>query len=152
MVPDPKPDIPPGTPSGDQLLGNSKDKPVPPQLDVNNPEPDTSASNPLPIPVEQTGFPPQIPLDGSTATTPGLGLAAPLGLNLGVGLPCIPAGDQPVTPLTQTTTHTGGNPHTESFAGIMEGLKEVCGMMTTGFQRACLDVEEIVQKTLQEAT
>ena len=57
-----------------------------------------------------------------------------------------------MTPMTQTTVHAGGNLHANSFTGIMEGLKEVCSMMMTGFQRACLDIEAIVQKTLEEAT
>ena len=49
-----------------------------------------------------------------------------------------------------TATQAGGDPHAGTFAGVMEGLKEVCGLMSTGFQRACLDVEKIVQKTLEE--
>ena len=57
-----------------------------------------------------------------------------------------------MTPLTHTAAHAGGNLHAYSFTGIIEGLKEVCGLMTTGFQRACLDIEVIMQKTLEEAT
>ena len=57
-----------------------------------------------------------------------------------------------MTPLTHTAAHARGNPHAYSFTGVIEGLKEVCSLMTTGFQRACLDVEAIVQKTLEEAT
>ena len=57
-----------------------------------------------------------------------------------------------MTPLTHTAAHAGGNPHAYSFTGIIAGLKEVCSLMTTGFQRACLDIEAIVQKTLEEAT
>ena len=57
-----------------------------------------------------------------------------------------------MTPLTHTAAHAGGNPHAYSFTGIIEGLKEVCSLMMTRFQRACLDVEAIVQKTLEEAT
>ena len=57
-----------------------------------------------------------------------------------------------MTPLTHTAAHARGNPHTYSFTGIIEGLKEVCGMMMTRFQDACLDIEAIVQKTLEEAT
>ena len=45
----------------------------------------------------------------------------------------------------------GAIPHAYSFTSIIEGLKEVCGLMMTGFQHACLDVEAIVQKTLEEA-
>ena len=57
-----------------------------------------------------------------------------------------------MTPLTHTAAHARGNPHAYSFTGIIEGLKEICGLMMTGLQRACLDVEAIVQKTLEEAT
>ena len=34
----------------------------------------------------------------------------------------------------------------------MAGLKEVCNIMTTGFQRACLNVETIVHRPLEGAT
>ena len=57
-----------------------------------------------------------------------------------------------MNPLTHTAAHVGGNPHAYSFTSIIEGLKEVCSLMTTGFQHACLDVEAIVQKTLEGAT
>ena len=57
-----------------------------------------------------------------------------------------------MTPLTHTAAHAGGNPHAYSFTSVIEGLKEVCDLMMTGFQHACLDVEVIVQKTLEEAT
>ena len=57
-----------------------------------------------------------------------------------------------MNPLTHTVAHAGGNPHAYSFTSIIEGLKEVCSLMTTGFQCACLDVEAIVQKTLEGAT
>ena len=56
-----------------------------------------------------------------------------------------------MNPLTHTAAHAGGNPHAYSFTSIIEGLKEVCSLMTTRFQRACLDVEVIVQKTLEGA-
>ena len=102
--------------------------------------------------MDQTGFPSLIPPDGSTAIIPGLSPAAPLGQDLGVGLPHVPAGDQSMTTLTQATAYARGNPHANSFTSIMEGLKEVCSMMTTGFQRVCLDIEAIVQRTLEEAT
>ena len=152
VVPDQEPSIPPGILSRNQLPDNSQDKPVPLQPDVTTPDPDTSASNPLPKPVHQTGFPSLTPPDGSAVAIPGLILAAPPGQDPGTGFPHVPAGDQFVTLLTQTTVHARGDPHANSFTGIMEGLKEVCGMMTTGFQRACLDIEAIVQRTLEEAT
>ena len=151
-VPDQEPSAPPGIPSGDQLPDNGQDKPVPPQPDVSTPDPDASASDPLPKPVHPTGLPSPTPLDSSTAATPGLLPGAPPGQDLVTGFPHVPAGDQFVTPLTHTAAHARGNPHTNSFTGIIEGLKEVCGMMMTRFQHACLDVEAIVQKTLEEAT
>ena len=47
-VPDQEPSTPPGIPSGDQLPDNSQDNLVPPQPDVNTPDPDASASDPPP--------------------------------------------------------------------------------------------------------
>ena len=151
-VPDPEPSIPPRIPSRNQLLDEGQDKPVPPQPDVTTPDPDAFALNPLPKPVHLTGFPSLTPPDGSTVALPVLVPAAPPGQDLGMGFPRIPAGDQFVTLLTQTTAQAGGNPHASSFTGIMEGLKEVCNMMTTRFQHACLNVEAIVQRMLEEAT
>ena len=151
-VPNQEPSAPPGIPSGDQLLDNGQDKPVPPQPDVSTPDPDASAPDPLPKLVHPTGLPSPTPPDGSTAAIPGLLPGMPPDEDSVTGFPHAPARDQFVTPLTHTAAHAGGNPHTNSFTGIIERLKEVCGMMTTGFQRACLDVEAIVQKTLQEAT
>ena len=49
---DPEPNIPPRILSGDQLPDNGQDRPVPPQPDVNNPDPDASASNSLPTLVD----------------------------------------------------------------------------------------------------
>ena len=34
----------------------------------------------------------------------------------------------------------------------MTGLRKACGLMTEGFRQACLDVEVVVQKTIQEVT
>ena len=151
-VPDQEPSIPPGILSGDQLPDNGQDKPVPPQLDVSTPDPDASALDPLPKPVHQAGLPSLTPPDSFAVATPRLIPAAPLGQDPVTWFPHVPAGDQFVTPLTHTAAHAGGNPHANSFTGIIEGLKEVCGMMTTGFQHVCLDVEAIVQKTLEETT
>ena len=49
-------------------------------------------------------------------------------------------------------TQAGGNPQVGSFSGIMTGLREACGLMTEGFQQACLDVKVVVQTILQEVT
>ena len=131
VVPDPEPSIPPGIPSRDQLLDNGQDKPVPPQPDVNTPDPDASASNPLPKPDAPDWF--SIP-DSSERLHCGYTQAHPgctSGSRSGYRVSHVPAGDQFVTLLTQTTAHAGGNPHANSCTSIMEGLKEVCGMMTT---------------------
>ena len=127
-VPDEDPSVPPRMLSHDQVPGNGQDKPVPLQPDVNPLDPDTSAPNPSPMPADQT-----VPLslnspDGSIIAVPGLGLGVPLGQ------------DQSVTPFTPTTVQAGSYPHTYSIAGVMEGLKEVCSIMMTGFQHACLDI------------
>ena len=115
-------------------------------------DPHTSALDSLPKPVHPPGLPSPTPPDGSTAATPGLVPDVPLGQDLVTGFPQVPVGDQFINPLTHTAAHAGGNPHAYSFTGIIEGLKEVCSLMTTRFQRACLDVEAIVQKTLEGAT
>ena len=152
MVPDQEPSGLPGILSGDQLLGNGQDNPVPPQPDANTPDLHASALDPLPKPVHPPGLPSPTPLDGSTAATPRLLPGAPPGQDPVTGFPHVPARDQFMTPLTHTAANAGGNLHTYSFTGIIEGLKEVCNLMMTGFQCVCLDVEAIVQKTLEGAT
>ena len=137
-VPDGKPSVPPKMPSLDQAPGNGQDTPVPPQLEVNPPDPDTSALNPSPMPAEQTVSPLLIPPDGSMPAAPRPGLGVPPGL--------------PAIPSTSTTVQTSGHPHTYSFASVMDGLKEVCSIMMTRFQHACLDVEAIVHRSLEGAT
>ena len=151
-APDQEPSNLPGIPSGDQLPDNGQDNPVPPQPDANTLDLDASASDPLPKLVHPPGLPSPTSPDSSTTPTPGLLPGAPLGQDLVTGFPHVPTGDQFMTPLTHTAAHAGGNPHAYSFTGIIEGLKEVCSLMATGFQRACLDVEAIVQKMLEEAT
>ena len=49
-------------------------------------------------------------------------------------------------------TQARGNPNARAFSGMMTGLRQACGLMMEGFQEACLGVEVVVQKTLQEAT
>ena len=152
MAPNQEPSSLPGIPSDNQLPDNGQDNPVQPQPDANTMDPHTSASDSLPKPVHPPGLPSPTPLDGSTAATPGLVLDVPPGQDPVTGFPQVPAGDQFINPLTHTAAHAGGNPHAYSFTSIIEGLKEVCSLMTTGFQCACLDVEVIVQKTLEGAT
>ena len=62
--------------------------------------------------------------------------------------------DRSMTYLAQSlaVTHAGGNPDTGAFSSIMTSLRKACGLMSEGFQQACLDVEVVVQKTLLEAT
>ena len=117
----------------DQIPGNGQDTPVPTQPEVNPPDPDTSAPNLSPMLVEQT-----VPPGDSMTTASGLGPGAIPGL--------------PVIPITSTVTQNGSHHHTYSFAGVMDGLKEVCSIMMTRFQRACLDVEAIVHRSLEGAT
>ena len=136
-VPDAEPSIPPGMPSLDQGQGNGQGTLVP-QPEVNPLDPDTSAPNPSPMPVEQTIPPSPNLLDSSMTAASRPGPSAPLGL--------------PAIPTTSTTTQTGSHPHTYSFAGVMDALKEVCSIMTTRFQRTCLDVEAIVKGYIRQCT
>ena len=137
-VPDEEPSAPPGMPSLDQVPGNGQNTPVPTELEVNPPDPDTSAPDLPPMPADQTKPPLPNPPDSSTTAVSGLGLAAPPGL--------------PVIPTTSTAIQNNNWHDTYHFAGVMNGLKEVCSIMTTGFQCACLDVETIVHKLLEGAT
>ena len=152
MAPDQEPSGLPGITSDNQLPGNGQDNLVQPQPDANTTDPHASASGSLPKPVHPPGLPSPTPPDGSTAATPGLVPGVPPGQDLVTWFPQVPVGDQLMNPLTHTAAHAVGNPHAYSFTSIIEGLKEVCSLMTTGFQRACLDVEAIVQKTLEGAT
>ena len=151
VAPDQEPSGLPGILSDDQLPDNGQDNPVPPQPDANNPDPHASALDSLPQLVHPPGLPSPTPPDGPAAATPGLLPGVSPGQDPVTGFPHVPAGDQFMTPLTHTATHAMGNPHAYSFTSIIEGLKEVCSLMTTRFQRACLDVEAIVQKTLEGA-
>ena len=56
-------------------------------------------------------------------------------------------------PTTSSAAQTNDNGlDVNSIVGVMAKLKEVCNIMTTGFQRACLDVETIVHRSLEGAT
>ena len=95
------------------------------------------------------GFPQQ-------PVAPNLSLAppVPLGIFLDEGYLLAQVADRSMADLVQSVavTKAGGNPHTGSFSGVMTGLREACRLMTEGFQQVCLDVEVVVQKTIQEAT
>ena len=151
VAPDQEPSGLPSIPSDNQLPANGQDNLVQPQPDANTTDPHASASDSLPKPVHPPGLLSPTPPDGSTAATPGLVPGIPPGQDLVTGFPQVPARDQFMNPLTHTAAHAGGNPYTYSFTGVIEGLKEVCSLMMTGFQRACLDIEAIVQKTLEGA-
>ena len=62
--------------------------------------------------------------------------------------------DRSMTYLAQSraVTQARGNPHAGSFSSVMTGLRKACGLMSEGFRQACLDVEVVVQKTIEEAT
>ena len=153
MAPDHEPSSLPGIPSDNQLPDNGQDKLVQPQPDANTTDLHASASDDsLPEPVHPPGLPSPTPPDGSTAATPSLVPGVPPGQDPVTGFLQVPAGDQFMNPLTHTVANAGGNLHTYSFTSIIEGLKEVCSLMMTGFQCACLDIEVIVQKTLEGAT
>ena len=51
-----------------------------------------------------------------------------------------------------TATQASSNAHADACTDVMMGLKITCSLMTGEFQQACLDVEHMVQKTLEEAT
>ena len=69
------------------------------------------------------------------------------------GLPAQIA-DRSMTYLAQSlaVSSAGGNPDIGAFSGVMTALRKACGLISEGFQEACLDVEVVVQTTLAEAT
>ena len=137
-IPPEEPRAPPGTPSLDQVPGEGQDTPTPTRQEVNPADLNTSAQDPPPMPVEQTQSPgPSVPDTSATAAS---------------GLGQVPLQDVSVIPTTSSAAQTSDRPNAHSIAGIMAGLKEVCNIMTTGFQRACLDIETIVHRSLEGAT
>ena len=137
-IPPEEPRVLPGTPSLDQVPGEGQDTLTPTRQEVNPADPNTLAQDPLPMPAEQTQSPGPSILDISTTAASGLGQ--------------VPLKDVSVIPTTSSATHTNDRPDANSIAGVMAGLKEVCNIMTTGFQRACLNVETIVHQSLEGAT
>ena len=130
--------MPPRTLSLDQVPGEGQDTLTPTQQEVNPANLNTSAQDPLPMPAEQTQSPgPSIP-DTSAAAASRLGQVL--------------LKDVSMIPTTSCATQTNDRPDANSIVGVMAGLKEVCNIMTTGFQRACLDVETIVHQSLEGAT
>ena len=137
-IPPKEPRVLPGTLSRDQVPGEGQDTPTLTRQEVNPANPNTLAQDPLPMPAEQTQSPgPSIPDTSATAAS-GLGQA--------------PLKDVSVIPTTSSATQTNDRPDANSIPGVMAGLKEVCSIMATGFQRACLNVETIVHRSLEGAT
>ena len=126
-IPPEEPRVPPGTPSLDQVPSEGQDTLTLTWQEVNPADPDTSAQDPLPMLAEQAQSPgPSIPDTSVTAAS---------------GSSQAPPKDVPVIPTTSSSTQTNDRPDANSIAGVMARLKEVCNIMTTGFQRACLNIE-----------
>ena len=111
--------------------------------------------NPTSIPVStRTTAPPgflQQPVTASTSQVPLVPPYAALGQE--AGLPAQIA-NRSMTYLAQSlaVSSTGCNPDIGAFSSVMTTLRKACGLMSEGFQEACLDVEVVVQTTLAEAT
>ena len=138
LIPPEQPSTPPRTPSLDQAPGEGQDTPTLTRQEVNPADPNTPAQDPLPMLVEQTQPPRPSLLDSSATEASGLGQA--------------PLQSVSIIPTTSSTVQTSDQPHAHSITGVMSGLKEVCNIMTTSFQCACLDVETIVHRSLEGAT
>ena len=137
-IPPKEPRVLPGTPSLDQVPGEGQDTQTPTRQEVNPANPNTSAQDPLPMPAEQTLSPGPSILDTHTTAASGLGQ--------------VPLKDVSVIPTTSSAAQTNNWPDASFIAGVMAGLKEVCNIMTTRFQHACLDIETIVHWSLEGAT
>ena len=92
----------------------------------------------------------QQPATASTSQAPPVPPEAAPGQ--GVGLPAQIA-DRSMTYLAQSlaVSGAGGNPDIGAFSSVMTALRKACGLMSEGFQEACLDVEVVVQTMLAEA-
>ena len=137
-IPTEVPSVLPGTPSLNQAPGKGQDTPTLTRQEVNPADPDTLAQDPLPMLAEQTqSLGPSLPGSSGTAA-PRLGQA--------------PLQSVSLVPTTSSAIQTSDQSHAYSIAGVMASSKEVCNIMTTGFQRACLDIEIIVHQSLEGAT
>ena len=119
-IPPEEPRALPGTPSLDQVPGESQDTPTPTRQEVNPADPNTSAQDPLPMPAEQTQPLGPSPPNSSATAASELGQA--------------PLQSVSVTPTTSSAAQTNDRSDAHSIAGVMARLKEVCNIMTTGFQ------------------
>ena len=137
-IPPEEPRALPGTTSLDQVPGGAQDTLTLTRQEVNPADPNTSAQDPLPMPAEQAQPLGPSLSDSSATAASGLGQA--------------PLQSVSMTPTTSSATQTSDRSQAHSIAGVMAGLKEVCNIMTTGFQRTCLDIETIVHRSLEGAT
>ena len=88
------------------------------------------------------------------APSPSLGQGVPLTIDPDEGDLKAQVADRSMAGLAQSLViaQAGGDPYTGSFSGLMAGLKEAFRLMTEGFQQACLDVEVVVRKTVEDVT
>ena len=114
--------------------------------------PNTTTTAPVPMEIEWAPPSPPSFRQQHVAPIPSLIQVVPPGLNLDQGALRAQIGDQSMACLAQSlaVTQATSNPHASAFSGIMEGLKVACRLMTKGFQQACLDMEVVVQKTLED--
>ena len=103
--------------------------------------------NPSSIPASTgTSAPAGFPQQPTTASTSQVPLVPPdAAPGQGAGLPAHIA-DRSMTYLAQSLaiSGTGGNPNIGAFSGVMTALRKACGLMSEGFQEACLDVKVVV--------
>ena len=92
----------------------------------------------------------QQPVTASTSQVPPVPPNVALGQE--TGLPAQVA-NRSMTYLAQSlaVSSAGGNPDKGAFSSVMTALRKACGLMSEGFQEACLDVEVVVQVMLAEA-
>ena len=116
--------------------------------------PDSRADTKAPIPATTEVTAPPRFRQWPVALDPNVAPPVPPGVILDEGDLQAQVVDRSMADLAQSlaVTLAGGNPHTGSFSGVMARLKEACGLMTDGFQQACLDVEVVVWKMIEDAT
>ena len=90
------------------------------------------------------------------AVTPNPNAALPVSPGIALCQPSIEAlvADRSMADLVQSlvVAQARGNPQAGAFSSVMTRLRQAFGLMTQGFQEACLGVEIVVQKSLLEAT
>ena len=100
-----------------------------------------------------TSVPPGFPQQATSASTNPVPPVPPgTRLGHGVGIPTHIT-DRSMTYLAQSlaVSSAGSTPDIGAFSGVMTALRKACGLMSEGFQEACLEVELVVQTTLAEA-